>query len=50
MDVLEPCKIEDRSTDGTAYWPDVRLLLQGLRARAVTPRQDRAIRPEGGVR
>ncbi|HWO61322.1 MAG TPA: hypothetical protein VNO31_14935 [Umezawaea sp.] len=53
MDALEPPAVEDRPTVGAAHWPDVRLLLQGLRARAGTPRQGRdrrAIRPRGGVR
>jgi hypothetical protein len=53
MDAIEPRAAEGRPTDGTAHWPDVRLLLQGLRARAGTPRQGRdrrAVRPRGGVR
>ncbi|HEX6343665.1 hypothetical protein [Umezawaea sp.] len=49
MDALEPPPVDARP----AHWPDARLLLQGLRARAGTPRpvrDRRAVRPRGGAR
>jgi len=53
MDPIEPQVVEDRPAVGTAHWPDVRLLLQGMRARAGSPRparDRRPVRPRGGAR